>query len=215
MQTIDTSAVIKSASVISSVGGVALQPRIETPTTPKPAYGIEQAVELLESLPQGGRNRDLVYQVVKTTLQSLEVEVEQIVADAQRKERELEGQLETLETRIAEFEAQIKATRREAQGLRQRHQRIRRVREQLEQADQRSGRLPQAKPANPPRSQPANSGALHVLGLLFASLRAGLTKLGRPSPDTSQPQQLQGAAAQAVALASTPEQPDAPAAPAH
>ena len=236
MKQVDPSGVIKSASVISSAGGVALKPKIEAPqpsviepprppraptiTGPQPAYSIEQAVALLQSLPQGGRNRDLVYQVVKTTLQSLNVEIEQIVGDAQRKEGEFNAQLKTLDDQIAEFEAQIKAKRREAQGLRQQAEQIKQVRLQLEQADQRSGSLPKQQPAKPGSgrvaisSQPAKAGAFHALGLFFSSLFASLAKLAQPKPDTSQPQQPRAeAAAPAAASPSTPEQSDAPAAP--
>lgn len=169
-----------------------------SPSASKGSYGIEQAVALLESLPQGGRNRDLVFQVVKKTLQSLNVEIPAIVADAQAKEQALEGRLKGLDDEIAEFEARIKAKRREAQTLKKEHLQIQQVRQHLEQAERRSsGSLPKQSASGPSKpsmvvsgSKPASPGLIGTvfkgLGLMFVGLFAAFGKLGR-KPQPQQP----------------------------
>jgi hypothetical protein len=229
--------VLRSASVISSEGGVIVKPRIELPSGPpapevpqpasaKPAYGIEQAVALLESLPQGGRNRDLVFQVVKTTLQSLKVEVSEIVADASRKEATINTKIKGLENEIAEFDARIKAKRREVQGLRKEHQQILNVRQHLEQSDRRSGSLPKQTKQKPAAKTPAVAGAspakpsggvisnvFRGLGVMIAGLFALFGKLGKPKlePIDAIPDPTLRPAAPAAAPSQPPAESAAPA----
>ncbi len=69
------------------------------------SYGIDEAAELLRSLPKD--NLDLVFTVVKKTLESFNVNVSQIVGDAQKKLDRLEGQKSTFLSEIDAFEKEI------------------------------------------------------------------------------------------------------------
>src|SRR5207249_10211877 len=53
---------------------------------PKVAYTIDDAVRLMRSLPVE-RNADLVVRVVRTTLESLNVHVADIIGDAEQRDR--------------------------------------------------------------------------------------------------------------------------------
>src|ERR1041384_7161880 len=77
-------------------------------------YGINAAIQLMRSLPVD-QNPELVVTVIKTTLKSLRVKVPEIIADASRKQADLEKRVETLTKEITDFEKEI-AQRREEIG---------------------------------------------------------------------------------------------------
>jgi hypothetical protein len=99
------------------------------PPAPASAYGIESAIQLMRTLPLDDEP-DLVLRVVRKTLRSTGVSVEQIVVSAQRREESiaasieadraaaalLERQVEELRTKIEESSAQLAETR----GVRER-----------------------------------------------------------------------------------------------
>src|SRR5262249_4806975 len=58
-------------------------------------YGINAAIQLMRSLPVD-QNPELVVTVIKTTLESLRVKVPDIIADATRKQADLEKRVDTL-----------------------------------------------------------------------------------------------------------------------
>jgi hypothetical protein len=96
----------------------AAEPRAAAPSEPDDDYdtldyGIDKAIELMRTLPS--ENVELVVQVVKTTLESLNVKVAAIIRDATRKQDDIQGRIKSLRAEIAEYEAEI-ATRREEIG---------------------------------------------------------------------------------------------------
>jgi len=56
-------------------------------------FGINAAIQLMRSLPVD-QNPELVVTVIKTTLESLRVKVPDIIADATRKQADLERRVE-------------------------------------------------------------------------------------------------------------------------
>jgi hypothetical protein len=81
----------------------------------KPRYGINQAIELMRSLP--GDNVELVVQVVKRTLESTQIRLDTIIQDASRKQAEIEARAGILKQEIAELEREIGTRRAEIARL--------------------------------------------------------------------------------------------------
>jgi acyl-CoA hydrolase len=75
-------------------------------------YGIADAVRLMRSLPVD-QNVELVTRVVRVTLSSLDVRVEDIIEDASRKQKTIQDNITALQTHVADLEEQLEARRRE------------------------------------------------------------------------------------------------------
>ncbi len=74
---------------------------------PKPEFGIEKAIELMRKLPAD--NIPLVVQVVRTTLESTNVDVKSIISDAEEKRDRISRRIDGLKTEIADFKEEIAA----------------------------------------------------------------------------------------------------------
>lgn len=107
---------------------------------PRPHYGIEQAIQLMRALPVD-QNPELVVAVIKTTLESLKVKVSDIIADADRKTKDLEERVANLKRAIADFEKEIETRKEEIARLEADHKETTGVRARLEMAEksQRAG----------------------------------------------------------------------------
>lgn len=84
------------------------QPRVAAQLpTPKArgVYSIEDAINLMKSLPK--ENNEVVVTVVKKTLESIQIRVPDIVADANQKETRIRNQHKTLEGEIKDLQGQI------------------------------------------------------------------------------------------------------------
>ncbi len=69
------------------------------------SYGIEDAIELMRRLPK--EHSELVVSVVKETLESTQVSISDIIADADNKSAQIRDRNDTLEQEIADLRAQI------------------------------------------------------------------------------------------------------------
>lgn len=78
----------------------------------KRGYGIAETTMLMRSLPVD-QNVELVVRVVRSTLESMDVQLTDIIDDAEAKEQTLGGRMETLNTEIAELASQIERRRLE------------------------------------------------------------------------------------------------------
>lgn len=101
----------------------------------RPSYGIENAIQLMRQLPQDDANIQLVVTVIKTTLESLKVKVSEIIDDAVRKEKDLEGRVSNLKSAIAEFEKEIQQRRDEIARLEADHAETTSVKARLQLAE--------------------------------------------------------------------------------
>jgi hypothetical protein len=111
---------------------------------PHPHYGIEQAIQLMRALPVD-QNPALVVAVIKTTLESLKVKVSDIIADAARKQKDLEDRVSNLKRAIADFEKEIETRREEIARLEADHKETTAVRGRLELAEKAQGQGAVAK----------------------------------------------------------------------
>jgi hypothetical protein len=73
-------------------------------------YGIEHVVQLMRSLPLE-QNSELVAEVIRRTLESVNVSIDAILADAHHKEEEIHTRIDALTQAVEEMQREI-ATRR-------------------------------------------------------------------------------------------------------
>jgi hypothetical protein len=120
---------------------------IETPPVVPIAhrFGIDDAIQLMRSLPTDP-NSALVVRVVRVTLGAVNVSVEEIVADATRKEARIKESIAALEARIVDLEGQLGALRREISAHQADLKETSNVRERLHLADQYPGPKPPPTP---------------------------------------------------------------------
>lgn len=98
-----------------------------------PRYTIQQAIELWRSLPEG--SSELVGQVVKRTLESMNIRVETIVQDAVRKQVDLQGRINRLSKELLELEHELTQRRAELLQLEVEYRETTLVKERLVQAE--------------------------------------------------------------------------------
>ena len=117
---------------------------VEDEEPPRPSYGINQAIELMRLLPVD-QNPELVVQVIKGTLESMKVKVSEIIADADRKTKDLEERVGNLKRAIADFEKEIDTRKEEIGRLEADHKETTGVRARLELAEKaQRGQAPAA-----------------------------------------------------------------------
>jgi hypothetical protein len=102
------------------------------PLAPSPAgYGIDQAIALMRSFPADLQRTDLVVRIVKQTLESAHIGMAGIIADATRREEQLETRLRTLQGEIASRQQEIAARTAEVARLQAEFDDISRTKERL------------------------------------------------------------------------------------
>jgi prophage DNA circulation protein len=109
---------------------------------PRKAYGIADAILLMRSLPVD-QNVDLVVQVIRATLASMNVKVQDIIEDAVRKEKATEAGISALHGKVAELERELEARRQDILGLEADLKETTAVKERLELSEE-----PTALPAD-------------------------------------------------------------------
>ena len=121
-------------------------------------YGIQKAIELMRNLPAD--NIPLVVQVVRTTLESTNIEVPSIISDAKAKRARIATRIDGLRKEIAEFEEEIAARRKEIAALEADGAETKTVQERLElamKADEDAGKDVGKAAASKDKSPPAAS----------------------------------------------------------
>ncbi len=111
--------------------------------TPRKAYGIADAIVLMRSLPVD-QNVDLIVQVIRATLASMNVRVQDIIEDAVRKEKATEAGISALHGKVAELERELDARRQDILGLEADLKETNAVKERLQLAEDIASPLPEA-----------------------------------------------------------------------
>ena len=120
----------------------------------KAGYGIDEAMSLMRTLPVD-QNVELVVRVVRNTLESMNVQLGDIIADAQHREEKLGGRTKVLESEIAELSAQIEQRRQEIGRLERDLTEVTTVKERLCLAERlEKGSLPPASLEKSPAPTP-------------------------------------------------------------
>jgi uncharacterized small protein (DUF1192 family) len=132
-----------TAPLPAPAAAAAPSPAATVAAGPKVAYGIEDAIRLMRSLPVD-RNADLVVKVVRHTLESMNVRVADIISDAERKEVTIQASIATRKNDIAELEAGIATCRDELTRLEAELAETTGVKQRLRLADAAAGARPHA-----------------------------------------------------------------------
>ncbi|MBC8132545.1 MAG: hypothetical protein H7X95_06155 [Deltaproteobacteria bacterium] len=163
---VTTSVVASGVVVPTVVEAVEIEPEVIEPDGMEPvtnngplAFGIDDAIRLMRSLPSDPNmpNMDLVVRVVRVTLGALSVSVDDIMQDAAKKEKEIEGSIAALQAQVDGLEKQLYARRCEIAAHETDLKETVTVRERLHMADKYNGHRPPptpldaAKPAAHPR----------------------------------------------------------------
>jgi hypothetical protein len=102
----------------------------------EPEYGIEKAIELMRTLPQG--SVELVVQVVKFTLESAQIKIGTIIEDAASRQDRIQSRISVLRTEINDLEQEISMRRDEIGKLEADYSETTTVKERLQLAEQLS-----------------------------------------------------------------------------
>jgi septal ring factor EnvC (AmiA/AmiB activator) len=97
-------------------------------------YGIQEAIQLMRSLPVD-QNAELVVRVVRATLGSVNVRVQDIIEDAGRKQQGIQEAIASLQTQIADLEKQLDGKRKEIAALETELKETSGVKEKLQQGE--------------------------------------------------------------------------------
>jgi hypothetical protein len=148
-------------------------------------FGIEEAVLLVRQLPT--RNTELVMQVVKKTLESVRVDVVQIIEGATKKEHVIEDRITTLKKEIEKLEAQIAAAKKEIGQLEAEQREVTGVKERLVQAQKQEAETSNDRPIEPshPRGAPSLKPTASVVPQ--APARPGEPQAAAKTPADSPP----------------------------
>jgi acyl-CoA hydrolase len=104
-------------------------------------YGIADAIRLMRSLPVD-QNVELVIRVVRVTLGSLDVRVEDIIEDASRKQKTIQDNIAALQTHVADLEEQLEARQREITAFEADLKETTSVKERLQLAERSAAQFP-------------------------------------------------------------------------
>jgi hypothetical protein len=131
------------------------RPAARVEEEPRTHYGIDQAIQLMRALPVD-QNVELVVQVIKTTLESLRVRVADIIEDATKKQRDLEGRVAHLKREISDFEKEIAQRKETIAKLEADHTETSAVKARLELAEksQKAQQAQQEKQAKAAGAKP-------------------------------------------------------------
>ncbi|MES1172239.1 MAG: hypothetical protein ABUL77_03290 [Bacteroidota bacterium] len=142
-----------------------------------PAYGIVEAMQLMRSLPldQSPQNIELVVRVVRATLASMQVRVQDIIEDASRRQRGIQDGIAALHAQVTELEKQVEGKRREiasheadlreTTGVKERLLLTERAAPQAAPSDAGSGPIGGLFSSLPPPPAPAHPPAPHRASL--------------------------------------------------
>ena len=109
------------------------EPKPEVPAAAQQEYGIEQAIALMRTLPSD--SVELVVRVVKHTLESTDIGIPNIIADASRKQERIDKRVALLKEEISDLESEIALRTKEIADLEEDHKDTSMVKERLELAE--------------------------------------------------------------------------------
>ena len=117
--------------------GVAM-PAAAVPRPGRGAYGIAEAIQLLRTLPID-QNAELIVRVVRSTLESLNVHLPDIIEDATRKQQMVQERIAAMHVQVADLEKQLGGFRQEIAALEADAKETNSVKEMLQMAESSAG----------------------------------------------------------------------------
>jgi len=116
-------------------------PQSPAPKAVNHAYGIGDVIRLLRTLPVD-QHAELVVRVIRTTLESVNVHVSDLVEDASRQQQKLGDRITTLQGQILDLSKQIDGHRGEVARLEAELSETSSAKERLQHAEQAAARAP-------------------------------------------------------------------------
>jgi hypothetical protein len=168
------SVVVDAAASEPAPSRPAPAPAPSRPQVPRdePDYGIEKAIELMRTLPQG--NVELVVQVVKFTLESAQIKIGGIIDDASSRQDRIQSRISVLRAEIADHEQEIAQRKSEIGTLEADYSETTTVKERLQLAEQLTKAEAAARPQRATGPQvPASSGSAAPSGGKSSSPASG------------------------------------------
>ena len=95
-------------------------------------YSIEQALDLMRSVPVEGLNEKLVVQVVRRTLESAGVNIPELLEEAGRRQDQVTNEIVRIQGEIANLHAQIEAMTAQVASYQEQLAEIGQLRERFE-----------------------------------------------------------------------------------
>ena len=147
-----------TTATAASKGGSSSAEAARPRPAPRPAmpdeldYGIEKAIELMRTLPQG--NVELVVQVVKLALESAQIRIGTIIDDASARQERIQSRIGVLRSEISELELEINQRRTEIGTLEADFSETSTVKERLQLAE----KLTQSSAPAPARTDGGRDG---------------------------------------------------------
>lgn len=111
----------------------AIEPEVEAQVRPRPKYGIDEAIQLMRTLPLD-QHPDLIVLVVKNTLASMNVSLKDTLRDAANRHEVVSKRIAELHANIADLEQQIRIKKEHVASAEAELAELERVTERLEAA---------------------------------------------------------------------------------
>ena len=116
------------------------------------SYGIADVVRVLRSLPVD-QHSELVLRVVKKTLESVNVQIPDLVADAVKQEEKLGGRIAALQGKIQDLSKQVETHRQEVSRLEAELAEMTSAKQRLQLAEKSGASVPAPKVGSAPTGQ--------------------------------------------------------------
>jgi uncharacterized protein YqeY len=141
----------RSPSAVAETSPAPSSPSHEAPRRFDDDYGVRRAIELLRKLPSG--ERGVLVEVVRMTLESVNVHVTAIINDANNREADIDRRIGVLQGEVKQRKEEISTREDEIANLQMEQKEISRVRQELSTAHEQAA-LPSA-----PKTLPENDAA--------------------------------------------------------
>jgi hypothetical protein len=177
------SVVVDTAAAEPAPVRAAAAPAPPRPQVPRdePDYGIEKAIELMRTLPQG--NVELVVQVVKFTLESAQIKIGGIIEDASSRQDRIQSRISVLRAEIADHEQEIAQRKSEIGTLEADYSETTTVKERLQLAEQLTKAEAAARPqrATGPQTPPPSGSSAPSGGKSGTGSQTAVTASASPA----------------------------------
>jgi hypothetical protein len=107
------------------------RPSLAAPSPASARFGIDHTIHLMRSLPTD-KNPDLVVTVMKTTLESVNVHIPDIIHDAEKRIADVQARVASLKSEIAAYEREVDMRLQEIVRLESAHAEVVKVKQCLE-----------------------------------------------------------------------------------
>jgi len=95
-------------------------------------FGIDQALQLLRTVPLGGLNDHMVIDVIRKTLASTGIDIQELMAGVSLREDEVTGEIVRLQNEISSLQQAIEEKKAQVQQLQEQQEELGSLRDRFE-----------------------------------------------------------------------------------